>query len=199
MTRDLRICCVGDSLVAGVGDPLCLGWVGRLAAGTYRAGQPLTAYNLGVRRQTSADVRARWEAECEQRLRDGDDPRVALSFGVNDAVGEAGRPRVAAADSAANLTRILGRAAERGWPALVIGPTPVADDDTNARTAVLDERFAAVCRSAAVPYVPVHRALREGAAWMREVRAGDGAHPSAKGYDEIAALVDPYWRAWLSG
>jgi hypothetical protein len=33
---------------------------------------------------------------------------------------------------------------------------------------------------------------------MREVRAGDGAHPGASGYDELAALVAPQWRDWLS-
>ena len=42
MARDLRICFVGDSFVAGVGDPLCLGWPGRLAARTFADGQPLT-------------------------------------------------------------------------------------------------------------------------------------------------------------
>lgn len=31
VSRDLRICFLGDSFVAGVGDPRCLGWAGRLA------------------------------------------------------------------------------------------------------------------------------------------------------------------------
>lgn len=46
---DLRVCFVGDSFVAGVGDPQHLGWTGRIAARTYQAGQPLTSYVLGVR------------------------------------------------------------------------------------------------------------------------------------------------------
>ena len=50
---DLRVCFLGDSLVAGVGDPDGLGWVGRLVAGAFAAGAPLTAYPLGIRRQTS--------------------------------------------------------------------------------------------------------------------------------------------------
>ncbi len=65
---DLRVCFVGDSFVAGVGDPEHLGWAGRLAAGSSRAGRRLTAYNLGVRRQTSRDVSHRWLFECQQRL-----------------------------------------------------------------------------------------------------------------------------------
>ncbi len=53
MIADLRVCFLGDSFVAGVGDPEHLGWVGRVAARTNRGGQPLTAYGLGVRRETA--------------------------------------------------------------------------------------------------------------------------------------------------
>ncbi|MCF3960514.1 DUF459 domain-containing protein [Streptomyces fuscigenes] len=199
MDSDLRVCFVGDSFVAGVGDPLCLGWAGRLAARAVTGGQPLTAYNLGVRRETSTDVLARWLGECDRRLRDGTDLRVVLSFGVNDTTHEDGRPRVDPDVSEANLSRMLEQAAGRGWGVLVVAPPPVDDAEHNARTARLDERFARVCREASVPYVPVHRPLRDSAAWSREVRTGDGAHPGAAGYDELAALVVPHWRAWLSG
>ncbi|MDX3852374.1 GDSL-type esterase/lipase family protein [Streptomyces sp. AK02-01A] len=198
MTGDLRMCFIGDSFVAGVGDPLCLGWAGRLAAQAFTDGQPLTSYNLGVRRQTSSDILARWQHECDQRLRDGADLRLVLSFGVNDTTHEDGRTRVAPDESTANLAEMLGRAADRGWPVLMVAPPPVDDTEHNARTALLDERFARVCRDASVPYVPVHRPLLDSAAWMREVRAGDGAHPGAGGYDEIAALIAPHWRDWLS-
>lgn len=197
MTRDLRVCFVGDSYVAGFGDPLCLGWTGRLTARALAEGQPLTCYNLGVRRQTSSDVLARWYGECDQRLRDGTDLRVVVSFGVNDATEENGRPRVAPDESSANLARLLGRAADRGWRVLVVGPPPVDEAEHASRTARLDERFADVCRAAAVPYVSVHRPLLASAVWMDEVRTGDGAHPGSGGYDELAALVAPRWRDWI--
>src|SRR3954465_12905136 len=74
MTRDLRICFVGDSFVAGIGDPLCHGWAGRLTARTIADGQPLTSYNLGVRRQTSSDILTRWQYECDRRLQGGTHP-----------------------------------------------------------------------------------------------------------------------------
>ncbi|MEV0294323.1 GDSL-type esterase/lipase family protein [Nocardia sp. NPDC050710] len=197
MGRDLRICLVGDSFVAGVGDARCLGWAGRLGALAHAEGLPLTAYNLGVRRQTSADILGRWLPECEQRLTSGTDARVVLSFGVNDSTHEDGVARVALEESAANLTKLLGQAAERGWPVLMVGPPPVDDLAQNARTAELDARFAECCANAGVPYVRVHRALRESAVWMREVRAGDGAHPGADGYDVLAELIAPHWREWL--
>ncbi|WP_067481299.1 DUF459 domain-containing protein [Actinomadura hibisca] len=197
MVRDLRVCFVGDSFVAGVGDPRHLGWAGRLAARAHAAKLPLTSYNLGVRLQTSADVRARWRAECGLRLRDGDDLRVVFSFGVNDAMHVDGRPRVAPEESAANLATMLGEAATEGWPALVVGPPPIDDDGHNARTALLDELFAEVCRDASAPYVSVRGPLLGSDVWTHEVRAGDGAHPGADGYDVLADLVEPRWQEWL--
>lgn len=94
---------------------------------------------------------------------------------------------------------MLRQAAARGWRVLAVAPPPIADQDHNARSAALDERFAEICASAAVPYVRIRHALRENPVWMREVRAGDGAHPGAGGYDVLAELVEPRWREWLSG
>jgi len=45
VVADLRVCVVGDSFYAGVGDPYHLGWVGRVAARTQHLGLPLTAYS----------------------------------------------------------------------------------------------------------------------------------------------------------
>jgi hypothetical protein len=39
--RDLRACFVGDSFVAGVGDPDHRGWVGRIIARTHHGGLPI--------------------------------------------------------------------------------------------------------------------------------------------------------------
>lgn len=197
MSRDLRVCFVGDSFVAGVGDPGFLGWAGRLVSTAHAEGIPLTAYNLGVRRQTSAEILRRFLAECAPRLPEGVDARVVLSFGVNDAMHENGGPRVAPDESVANLGELLAQAAERGWPALMVAAPPIADDEHNARIGALDERFAEVCAVSGVPYVRVHQPLRDNPVWSADVRAGDGAHPGAAGYQEMAALIAPQWRAWL--
>ncbi|MBF6412956.1 GDSL-type esterase/lipase family protein [Nocardia cyriacigeorgica] len=197
MSRDTRICFVGDSFVAGVGDPTALGWAGRLVADAHACGHPVTAYNLGVRRQTSTEIRARWLAECVQRFPDDVDARVVFSFGVNDTMAENGRRRVDAADSVANLTALLAEAADRDWPALVVAPPPIDDDEHNARTAALDARFAVLCATAAVPYVRIHQPLGADPVWRHEVRIGDGAHPGAGGYTVLADLIRPAWREWL--
>ena len=198
VSRDLRICFLGDSFVAGIGDPRCLGWAGRLATATHAAGQPLTAYNLGVRGQTSTEILGRWQAECTPRLPAGADARIVVSFGVNDTTLVDGRPRVVPGESAANLTKLLAQAAERDLPVLMIGPPPIDDDEQNMRTATLDEQFANICAAVNVPYVGIHQPLRHNAIWRREVRDGDGAHPSAAGYEALAALIMPRWWEWLS-
>ncbi|MFJ6211867.1 GDSL-type esterase/lipase family protein [Streptomyces sp. NPDC092296] len=197
MPSDLRVCFVGDSFVAGVGDPEHLGWVGRLSGRTHREQQPLTSYNLGVRLQTSRDIRDRWHRECALRLPAGCDARVVFSFGVNDTTWENGGPRVDPADSAAHLAALLRQADESGWRALAVGPPPVADERQNGRTALLDGRFADVCRDAGVGYLSVFDPLLASEVWMAQVRDGDGAHPAGEGYAEYARLVQPHWHGWL--
>ena len=198
MIRDLRVCFVGDSFVAGVGDPDHLGWTGRLAARAERDGLPLTRYVLGVRRQTSAEIAARWRDECAPRLTGEWESRVVLSMGVNDTTEEDGAPRLQPARSVAALGDVLGGAAAAGWPVLVVGPPAVADDAQNRRIAALDDRFARTCADSGVPYVPVVRALAADPTWMREVATGDGAHPGAGGYTALADLVRPHWQKWLA-
>ncbi|MGW4241519.1 GDSL-type esterase/lipase family protein [Nocardia sp. NPDC004722] len=198
MVLDLRVCFIGESFVAGVGDQKCLGWAGRLAARAIAAGQPLTYYNLGIRRENSTELAARWEAECALRLPAGSDCRVVISTGVNDTQFEDGRPRVELEDSVRNLAAILRAARERGWQTMVVAPPPNVDDAHNARILALDTRYADLCEEVKVPYLRTHHPLRENPVWMREVTAGDGYHPGAPGYDEFAALLAPHWLLWLA-
>jgi lysophospholipase L1-like esterase len=188
----------GDSFVAGVGDDTGLGWVRRVVAGAFAAGVPVTAYNLGVRRETSADVLERWQAEARPRLSREADCRVVFSFGANDATIENGGPRVPAADSVAALSQAIAGAAELALPVLVVGPPPANDEDQHDRIARLSASFADVAAQRGVPYVDVTGPLRASAAWRREAQAGDGAHPGREGYALLASLVMEPWLAWLA-
>lgn len=189
----------GDSFVAGVGDPTGLGWTGRLAAGPRPRGMDLTVYPLGVRRNTSADVLARWEAETRARIPDAGTTGLVVSFGVNDATDDgAGRPRVGAAETAANLRTLLTRADTLGLSTLVVGPPPIADPRINDRVLELDALLADEARAHGVPVVPVVHRLLADETWMSEVCAGDGAHPGARGYAALAALVQPHWETFLA-
>jgi lysophospholipase L1-like esterase len=195
-SADRRVCFVGDSYVAGVGDPEHRGWVGRVVAGSYRDGRPVTAYNLGVRRDTSDDVRRRLPAETGARWVAGCDNRLVVSFGVNDTTEVDGVVRVTPERSVANLHGIADDVAAQGVPLLVVGPPPVADHEQNERIEALDELFAESA-DGAFPYVRVFGALQVERDWVRAVALGDGAHPGAEGYHLLAELVRPAWANWL--
>jgi acyl-CoA thioesterase I len=188
ISADRRVCFIGDSYVAGVGDPEHRGWVGRVVAGS-----PVTAYNLGVRRDTSEDVRKRLPAETGVRWVAGCDNRLVVSFGVNDTTEVDGAVRIAPERSVANLRGIADDMAAQGVPLLVIGPAPVADAEQNDRIEELDALF----DEAVFPYASVFGALAVERDWMRAVTLGDGAHPGAEGYALLAELVLPAWEHWL--
>lgn len=191
----------GDSHTVGVGDPDALGWAGRVAGAAIAAGVPLTSYNLGVRGQTSAEVAARWRAEVEPRLPDdGSDSRAVFAFGVNDVALRDGALRCSREESLAALGSALDGAEELGMRAFVVGPAAVDDEDANRRVAGLSAAFGELCDERGVPFAPLVEELRRSHLWRQEVAVGDGAHPGAWGYMEIARLVlAAGWLDWLRG
>lgn len=199
MRTDVRVCFVGDSFVAGVGDPEHLGWAGRLCVHSHANGQPLTSYNLGVRRETTAEVLNRLPTECAARLPPDCVGGVVLSVGVNDTALLGGRPRVTSGYSGANLDMMLRHTRSAGWPTMVVGPPAVDDEYQNDRIAEIDGLFADLCRRRGVPYVSVLPDLRRDGTWRQQLRDSDGAHPGGAGYHRLAGLVLPTWSAWLLG
>ena len=190
-----QICFVGDSFVAGNGDETALGWTGRLATRQAAAGNPITAYNLGVRGNTSAQILERISTEISQRRSPLRPTRVVLSLGVNDTTYVDGSPRILPDDSCTNLERILETLS--GDPILVVGPPAVSEDAQNARIAELSNRFLALCRASRVPYVEVFSELERHPVWRQQVLEGDGAHPRSQGYQALYELVVPTWDRWM--
>ncbi|MBD5785924.1 G-D-S-L family lipolytic protein [Cellulosimicrobium terreum] len=193
--RDVRVCFVGDSYVAGIGDETALGWVGRVVAASAARGRPLTAYNLGVRRDTTALVADRVAREVPPRLVGAAEPRVVVSSGVNDTVLEDGAPRLDTAGSVAALRR-LGEGLTT-TPLLVVGPVAVADPEHDRRVARLDVALRAEATRLGARYVALHERTGDDDAWRREVRAGDGFHPGAAGYEMLADLLAGPVLDWL--
>ncbi len=192
-----RICFLGDSFVQGLGDPEFRGWVGRVLQS---AAPHATAFNLGVRRDTSTQVLRRCWPEAEARTLPGADNRLVVSVGANDAVEEAGSPRVAHEETLANLAALLAGARERGLGALVVGPPPVLSGGAAhlERLRRLAPELAGICTAFEVPFVDVTEALAADPVWAAEAEAGDGAHPGASGYGRLAQLVlDGGFRSWL--
>jgi acyl-CoA thioesterase I len=189
----------GDSHTVGVGDEEGLGWTGRLLAAALRDGIPTTSYNLGVGGETSADVAARWRAEARPRLQRADgDPRVVLAFGVNDVTLEDESRRCSQEQSLLSLEEVLLGAQGLGLRRFVVGPAPIDDEAANDRIAELSYAYRMLCARHRVPFVPLVEELRDNRVWREAVASGDGSHPGAAGYAEIARLVlAADWLDWL--
>lgn len=189
----MRLLAFGDSFVAGVGDPAHLGWVGRALAG--RRG--ITLYNLGVRRETSADVAERWRREAEPRLTGAEPHGIVFSFGANDVQLEAGAPRVPPARALLNARSVLTEAAGL-CPVLLVGPPPLSEPAAAARLEALNENLKLLAARLRTPFIDVFRPLAADGLWLAEAAAGDGAHPGAAGYQRMADLIaaHPAWRVF---
>jgi lysophospholipase L1-like esterase len=195
----VRVCFFGDSFVNGTGDDTCLGWVGRVCAASRQSGLDLTCYNLGIRRDTSEDIRSRWRHEAVARLPSIHDGRLVFSFGANDCClsADGSQPRVPHDHAVANAQEILSAA--HSWrPTLMVGPLPVCNPAADVRIAALSAAFAPVCASLGVPYLEVFHLAANCSAWAHEVASGDGAHPNARGYTVISDAIRQWapWQAW---
>lgn len=198
MSQDIRICFVGDSFVNGTGDRTYLGWTGRLCMGLAAQGLAVTHYNLGVRRDTSIDIWKRWEQETSVRLPVGCDNRVVFSFSTNDTTWEDGQQRVYPIDSLRHCRRILTTANQQ-YPVLMISPPPIADPKQNTLTKKLCEDFGLTCWELKIPYLDIFTPLSQSKSWHEAVMVGDGSHPGAEGYAEIADLIQEWsvWQHWF--
>lgn len=198
MCEDIRICFIGDSYVQGIGDPEHRGWVGRVLQATCGS---VTAFNLGIRRNTSEDVRRRCWQEVSVRTESGADNRLVVSFGSNDMIEENGKLRVDADRSLSNLGTLLDESARKGISALVVGPPPVIDAGAAhlRRTSDLADAMAPICRARDVPFIATTRALAGDPTWIAEAVAGDGAHPKTGGYERLADIIlaGP-WHDWIA-
>lgn len=192
--RQIGLCFVGDSFVAGKGDPKALGWVSRVVARTPSADAELVTYNLGVAGEASSDVLARWRAETAPRWASSNERRLVVGFGTNDI-----RQGMTTARSRLNLANILDDAATTGIATFVVGPPPSADNELNAKLQVLVDAQADVCARRRVTYVDCFRPLVGHDQWQSDLAAGDGFHPGQAGYGLIAWLVlHAGWQEWLA-
>ncbi|AFZ32494.1 lipolytic protein G-D-S-L family [Gloeocapsa sp. PCC 7428] len=191
-----RICFFGESFVNGTGDPECLGWTGRICAAACQQGYDITYYNLGVRRQTSTELKKRWLDEVSCRLSPEFDSRIVFSFGVNNTTIENGKTRVDFSTSVENLSYILG-VAKQMFPVLMVGPPLTPDCEQNQRIARLSAKYAEACQKLDIAYLDTFTKLQSSTIWLQEAAANDGYHPRAGGYTEFANIVQN-WSSWLS-
>ncbi|MEF2231705.1 MAG: GDSL-type esterase/lipase family protein [Pseudodesulfovibrio sp.] len=177
------LCFFGDSLTLGYGDPAGLGWPGRVSGALHNGGRDVTAYNLGIRRDSSMLIAGRWREEADRRAIEGDPLKLVFSFGVADMTN--GVPRdetLAAAEALLTEARGLG-------DVLVVGPPPVLDEAKCARVADLSRAIAALCDFLGVPFVPTMDGLLADPIYIQALADGDTVHPTAAGYAAMARLI----------
>jgi lysophospholipase L1-like esterase len=196
---DIRIIFLGDSFTAGAGDDTSLGFPGRLCSNLRTLHSlDITHYNLGIRRDTSADILRRWEQEVNARLKRSDtqgyEGRLVFSFGTNDNVFENGQRRVGTFETLENARSILVRAKEM-WPTVMLGPPWTSVEDVDERNGVLSRKLGELCEDIDVPFLPLYEKLKGNEVWAREAEAGDGIHPNSGGYELISKAVVE-WDAW---
>jgi acyl-CoA thioesterase-1 len=198
MTKpDIRVCFLGDSFTLGQGDDEGLGWVGRVFQAERGRGVTLTAYNLGVRGHTGAQIAERAAAEVSARVLGlGERRGVVICLGANDVYKE--RP---AEESVQALRGMLNWCKAEGLQAFFLCAPPMAEASLDAKRAALKQALEQVCRDFAVPMLDLPAAVADWSAWHAEAQAGDGVHPGAEGYARVAAAFGAWnaWRDWLDG
>lgn len=192
----------GDSLMLGVNDyGMPGGWVSRLALLGRREKlyklPPATFYNLGARRQTTASVAARFEAEVQARQMPGIVQRLLFCTGVVDMLSSGESTPVAVQKAAQDLEGLLEKA-KTVAPTLFVCPPPVSDVTKRARIAELCAAQVDVCARLGVDCVNINAALAADAEYMEDL--SDGLHPGPTGCSVMAErlLADGRIRAFLT-
>lgn len=169
-----RVHFYGDSYVAGFGDPQGLGWVGRLAESCPQ----LEFANHGVPGETSLEAVTRFDnTEFDER-----DRVCVFSFGSNDVI-----LRVSQEQSVLAFERAVERCARHKLAVVLVLPPvihglPATDPALDA----LSRMLGAVAAANSASVYSARALLTRDGPWYSEAIAGDGAHPGAAGYAELA-------------
>jgi acyl-CoA thioesterase-1 len=190
--RKLRIAAVGDELLAGLGDPRALGWLGRVLARTPQDGMDMESYALPCPQEGTEGLAARWLGEAGRRFGDQHENRLVIGLSARDI--EFG---LSTARSRLNLANILDTASQNRIEVFVVGPPPTLDPAQNRRLADLNTAFADVTTRRKHLYVDTFSPLLNHEQWRQDLAANSGT-PGQAGYGLMAWLVlHRGWFQWL--
>lgn len=207
----IRIGFIGDSITHGTGDETLLGWPLRAGQAEVARGHDVTVYNLGIRADTSELVEARWEAECDARLKPGFTCATVFAVGINDSAYEESAAkngqRVSLDRSLKIICGMLDKARRFG-PVLWVGPTPVVEammplsrlpgvvyDFRNGEIEIFNRAYTERAADLGVPYLDLFTPLSGDRNWDAALRKSDGLHPNSEGYEMMAARICD-WSGW---
>ena len=183
---------MGDQLLAGVGDPRALGWLGRTLARTNPDPATLEAFVLASPNEGTEELAGRWLQEAGRRFDDGFENRLVIGLSERDL--ELG---LSTARSRLNLANILDGAAQLSVKVFVVGPPPGLDSGCNNQLAELSTAFGDVTTRRKHVYVDTFTPLLNHEQWRTDLSANGGA-PGQAGYGLLAWLVlHRGWYPWL--
>jgi acyl-CoA thioesterase I len=190
--RRIRIAAVGDELLAGIGDPRALGWLGRVLARTAPPEAKLEAFTLAAPQEGTEALAGRWLQEAGRRFDERHENRLVIGLSDRDLDLE-----LSTARSRLNLANILDGASQMNVKALVVGPPPGLDQERNSRLADLSAAFGDVTTRRKHVYVDTFNPLLNHEQWRTDL-AVNGGTPGQAGYGLIAWLVlHRGWYNWL--
>jgi acyl-CoA thioesterase I len=190
--RKLRIAAVGDELLAGLGDPRALGWLGRVLARTPQDGMTVECYPLPCPQEGTEGLAARWLDEAGRRFGNNHENRLVIGLSGRDI--EFG---LSTARSRLNLANILDSASQNKIEVFVVGPPPSLDPALNRRLGDLNTAFADVTTRRKHLYVDTFSPLLNHEQWRQDL-AANGSTPGQAGYGLMAWLVlHRGWFQWL--
>ncbi|MBG6223661.1 hypothetical protein IWX63_000209 [Arthrobacter sp. CAN_A2] len=183
---------MGDELLAGLGDPRALGWLGRVMARTRPDNVSVEAYSLAAPGEGTEALANRWLQEAGRRFADGYDNRLVIGLSDRDLDLE-----LSTARSRLNLANILDGASQTSVKALVVGPPPGLDPERNRRLADLSAAFGDVTTRRKHVFVDTFTPLLAHEQWRHDL-AANGGTPGQAGYGLMAWLVlHRGWFQWL--
>ncbi|WP_394938739.1 GDSL-type esterase/lipase family protein [Psychromicrobium sp. YIM B11713] len=190
--RKIRLAAVGDELLAGIGDPRALGWLGRVLARTPQEELSLEAFSLACPQEGTEALAARWLAEAGRRFDDFHENRLVIGLSDRDLQLE-----LSTARSRLNLANILDGAAQLSVPVFVVGPPPGLDPAVNKKLSELNTAFADVTTRRRHVYVDTFSPLLNHEQWRTDL-AANGGRPGQAGYGLMAWLVlHRGWFQWM--
>lgn len=190
--RKLRIAAVGDELLAGLGDPRALGWLGRVLARTPQDAVAVESFSLPCPMEGTEGLAARWLEEAGRRFSDAHENRLVIGLSARDL--EFG---LSTARSRLNLANILDGASQNSVEVFVVGPPPGLDPARNRRLAELNAAFSDVTTRRNHHYVDTFSPLLNHEQWRTDL-AANGGTPGQAGYGLMAWLVlHRGWFQWL--
>lgn len=187
----IRLCVIGDELVAGLGDARGLGWLGRVLARTQLPAD-FQVFPLAVPSETTTALNERWERECS--LRYSTDTANFLIIQIGKADLEAG---VSTARTRLNLANILDLCTQHGIRPLVIGPPPLRAYDLR-KLRDISQAAAEVCERREIPFIDTFKPLLKHGQWHDDLSISPTQMPSQAGYGLLAWIVlHCGWYQWI--